>query len=674
MAYEADGLKAAKEEDDVKKRRITSKDFDRIEDFIEDEFDTRKDSQFRKDHEAKWKEVDRQVEMKPMQRLDARGNALAADWHNVIELGELAKASEIITADVIRISLSNDNFFEAHTQLEGKLNSHTGEYVIPEGVQEKADGLLRSLMQQQQKDFGFKARVKLSIKEALHHGSFVADIRWEEQLVNYGSKVRTIGAPVWVPYSMWNSYPDPSPSVIGTNLFYTGSMILVDYMPLWKLKRLKGPGWMRGRFSKIKEETHKDKDNQTEDVKLIRFIGDLSLDRQDGDIYLPNMKCILANGTLIYAEPNDLPYSSVIYSGYERQDVRDPYYTSPIIKQSPMQKFTTVMANKFADGIDLQTEPPLEYDANDPEYVMNGGPAIYPGAKSATKSMGKGFKTLEVGNPEAAIQGLKFGFQQLQEGLGVSSLRQGVASSDRQTATEAKLMEQGSEVRTIDFVGTMENQGFRPWLYLQHALNRMNLKEYYIYSNEINTPDIIRFTKKEVDVEAHFDVVGAKGILGEKERQQRIAQTVAFLTGNPVFGPVLAQNKERIAIDLLRDAGKKNPEEWVPSKKGGPQIPPQVMAQMQAMGQKMQELQQELMQEKNGNQVELAKIQANAQLANQQMQQDMMIAIREQDAEKRQAMMDAGLEKWKATLQANTQIRVANISAASKPKVVSKAA
>lgn len=668
MSYETDGLKAAKEVDGVKKRRITSKDFDRVEDFIDDEFQSRKTSQFRKSHEEQWKEIDRQIEMKPMQRLDARGNTMKADWHNVIELGELAKASEIITADVKRIAFSNDNWFEAHTQLEGNLNPNTGKYQVDDGTQERADGLLRALMQQQQKDFGFKARISLSIKEALHHGSFVAEIRWEEQMMNDGAKVKTIGAPVWVPYSMWNAYPDQSPSIIGTNLFYTGSMILVEYMPLWKLKKLKGPGWMPARMGKIKKETHKDKDNETEDIKLVKYLGDVCLERQDGEIYLPNMKCILANGTLIYAEPNELPYPSVIFSGYERQDVRDPYYTSPIIKQSPIQKFTTVMANKFADAIDLRTQPPVEYDANDPDYVTNGGPQFHPGAKNPTKSMGKGFKVLEIGDPAAAFSAFQFGIHQLQEGLGVSSLRQGVATSDRQTATEAKLMEQGSEVRTIDFISTIENQALRPWLYLQHFWNRKKLKDYDVYSNEINTPDIVRFTKKECDIEAHFDVVGAKGILGEKERQQKTAQAVAFLTSNPVFGPLMQKNAAKIAQDLLRDAGKKNPEEWIPSNVGQkPQVPPQMMQQMQQMGQEMQKLQQQLQQEKSGNQVAMAKLQADTQIANQEFIIEMKKLGSEQNFERQQAIMENAFNKWKETLVANTKIRVANIQAHSRP-------
>lgn len=593
------------EKDGVKKRRILDRDFDAVEKFVKDEYESRKKNSFRKKHENKWKEVDRQIEMDPPRRVAPDGREIKGNWTSALELGELSKASEIIAADVMRIIFANENWHEDHVDIEGVIDPQSGQMVIPAGDQARADGLLRSLLNQQHKDFGLKARFKLSVKEALHHGSFVAECRWDEQMMSDGAKIKQVAAPVWQPYSMWNAYPDPSPSVIGTNLFYTGSMILVEYMPLHKVKRMSGAGWMPSRLKKVKKEEHKDKDNETKDAQLIRYYGDICIERQDGDIYLPNMKVILANGTLVYAKECDLPHSPIIFAGYERQDVRDPYYTSPIIKQSPTQKLTTVMANEFIDAIRLRTKPPVEYDANDPDYVQNGGPDLSPGGKTPTKSMGKGMKTLEVGDPVAALRGMEFGFRQLQEGLGVSSMRQGSQSSDRQTATEAKIMEQGSEVRTIDFIGGLEQQGLRPFLYMQHALNRKNLKSYTIYSNELNTPDMVVITRQDIDRDAHFDVVGAKGILGEKERQQQVSQVTIFASQNPLFAPLL--QPERILMDMYKDAGKRNPEEWVQTQKA-PQIPPELQAQMQQMQQMLQMAQAKIQELESERNLKLAKL------------------------------------------------------------------
>jgi hypothetical protein len=661
---------AKEQEKDAKPRRILERDFDAVEGFIKKEMKAREDNPFRREHELKWKEVDRQIAMNPMKKVSQDGRPIKGSWESALELGELSKASEIITADVMRIIFANDNWLEAHVDLqnEGQIDPNTGQYVLPDGEQDKQDGLVRALFTQQHKDFGFKPRVRLSIKEALHHGSFVAEARWEEQMMNQGAKIKTVGAPVWQPYSMWNAYPDPSPSVIGTNLFYTGSMILVEYMKLSTLKAMAGkPGWMANRIKQVKKEEHKDKDNETQDVKLIRYLGDLTIERGDGDIFLPNMKVILANGKLVFAEVNPLPYPAVIFSGYERQDIRDPYYTSPIIKQSPTHKFTTVMANEFVDSIRLKTKPPVEYDGNDPDYVSNGGPSLEPGSKSPTKSMGKGMKALEIGDPNAALSGMQFGIRQLQEGLGVSSLRQGSDSSDRQTATEAKIMEQGSEVRTIDFIGNIEGQALRPFLYMQHALNRQNLKEYVFYSNELNTPDIVRFTRDMLDKDIHFDVVGAKGILGEKERQQQVSNVTVFASGSPLFAPLLKPN--RILIDMYKDAGKKNPEEWVQTQEEGPQIPPEVQMQLQQMQQAMQEMQQALMEEKQGNQAKMAELQIKKQQADRQFAADMARMRQEQNAKAQAAMMEAAFERWVAKLREDTAVEIAHIDAAAKARV-----
>lgn len=578
----------------VTKRRIIPKqDFKRIEEYVKKEHESRKNSTFRKKHEHIWTEIDRQVAMDPMQRVSQDGKQLKPGWHSVFELGELSKASEIIAADVMRIIFPDDRtWFEPHVKLEAQLNPQTGEKAPPNAeMQVIRDGVLRSLMAQQHLDFGFKARFKLSVKECLHHGSFVAETRFaEEMMVASGDQVSTLGAPVWVPHSMWNAFPDPSPSVHGTNLFYNGSMILIEYMPLWRLKQMKGEGWMTDQFNRIPKDTHRNKDVETTDVQLVRYLGDLNIERSDGDIFLPNSKVILANGILVYYSPNDLPFPSVIFNGYERQDVRDPYYTSPLIKQSPVQKFTSIMANKFVDAIELRVNPPIEYDGNDPDYVLNDGPDLSPGAKTPTRSMGKGMKALEVGDPAAALEAMTLGMRQLQEGTGISSIRTGVTSSDRQTATEVRKVAQGAEVRTVDFVSVLEPGALRPFLYMQHMLNRKFMQPYEFFNNEMHTPDWVRYDRKDVDHDAHFDIVGSKGLLGEEQRTERVAQVTAFASGNPLFAPLLKPSD--ILLDMYRNAGQKSPEQFVQIEQQ--QIPPEVQMKLQQAGQMVQALQQEL--------------------------------------------------------------------------------
>lgn len=657
---------AESEESGTKKRKILSRDWDKVEKFINEQYDARKTAKFRTDHETIWKEVDRQVSMKPLTKLSSDGKPLKT-WHNALEMGELAKASEIIASDVMRIMFPQDRYwFQPHVELEGRMDEQTGKTAIPEGRQKIADGLLRSLMAQQHKDFGFKARFRLSVKEALHHGSFVSEVRFNKEImVRDGDGIREIGAPVWVPYSMWNAYPDPSPSIVGTNLFYTGNMILVEYMPRHRLKQsAKGEGWMRDRLAKIPKDKHQDKDNETDDVRLIKWKGDINIERNDGDdIYLPNSEVILANGKMVYYGTAELPYPNVIFAGYERQDVRDPYYTSPIIKLSPSHKALTIVTNKFLDWVALQTEPPIEYDGNDPDYVMNGGPTIAPGAKTPTKSIGQGMKQLQIGEGKTALDAIAMLYQQHREGLGISSQRAGVQGSDRQTATEVNAAAQGAEVRTMEFISQLEPQALLPFLYMQHEINRMQMAEYTFYNDEMHTPDFIRATKNDIQANAHFEIVGSRGVLGEERRATKTAQVTTFFAGSPLFAPKL--NTTDIMLEMYRDAGKKNPEEWVkePTKQADPQAMMEIQKRDQALAETQKQLaeaQGQLQQAKSGimvkmQQIELDKQKAQADITMRQAELAMDRAKIEQEAKTNKVELIANLEKMSRELEMQQQ-------------------
>src|SRR6187455_1672490 len=101
----SEGVADAEEDDkkaasDKPTKRITRRDWDKVETYLKDELDKRKNSEARKAHEAIWKEVDRQVQMRPMQKFNRDGSQVDMGWHNVVELGELSKSSENISADV----------------------------------------------------------------------------------------------------------------------------------------------------------------------------------------------------------------------------------------------------------------------------------------------------------------------------------------------------------------------------------------------------------------------------------------------------------------------------------------------------------------------------------------------------------------------------------------------
>jgi len=573
-------------------KRIQKKDWDSIEQFINDELAVRERNEFRKKHEKIWKEVDRQVAMESMSRISKSGKD--NDWRNAIELGELSRASEIISADVKRFSFPQTrSWFDVHTEIP-QMMTEQGPIMADPFAQRRIDGRTRAFLTQQQMDFGFKSRVGLSVKEALHHGSYVATIEWEDALqVENGTGVKTLSAPVWKPHSMWNCFPDLSAGVDGHNTFYQGSMLIRSYKPRYQVKRMKSidEDYPFFNLDKIGEGDKPKNRHDTDDIELLTYYGDLVIPRQGKDLLLLNSRVILANGTIIHYMPNPFVYPPIIYNGWERLDVRDPYFVSPIVKFSVDQKIGTQLANRLLDNVDLKVEPPCIYDGNDPDFVRNGGPEIAPGAKTSTKGTGN-YQFMDVGDPGAALAGLQFIIGQIEAGTRVDRVRSGVSPATEQTATEVVKQSQNAEISVVDFVDSHENHGLRPALYMMYDLNRMKLNMYPFYNQELDAPDFERMTRNELLPSVHFEIVGSKGVLGEERRQQQTSQVTAFWMK---VNPALLKQQE-LAKEMFRDAGNKNPEKFLNIGDDAMQFQQQLQAIVQQAQAQIQALQQELAQ------------------------------------------------------------------------------
>jgi len=568
------------------KKRITRKDWNSVEEFIQDELKTREGSDARKRQSRIWKEVDRQVHMEGLSRSSRDKNA-DGDWRNSLELGELSRASEVIAADVRRLTFpSTRSWFDPHTEIppmdDGRINVD---------VQSRVDGRQRAFLTQQQMDFGFKSRVDLSVKEALHHGSYVATVEWESAIqVIDGKGIDTIKAPVWRPHSMWNCYPDPS--IGGNNTFYQGSMIIKAFKPAYQVRRMKSPDSSYPFFNlnKIEKRTnHREQADDTDDIELIYFYGDLIIPRQSGrDILLLNSRAILANGRIIHYMPNPFPYPNVIYNGWERLDVRDPYYVSPLVKFSVDQKIGSQLANRLLDNVDLKVEPPIIYDGNDPDFILNGGPNISPGSKTPTKGSAS-YTVVDVGDPNVALSGLQWIIGQIEAGTKVDRVRSGVSPGTEQTATEVVKQAQNAELSTIDFVDKHESHGLRPFLYMADHLNRGGLTSYKFYNQELDAPDFEIMKRSELPNNVHYEIVGSKGLLGEEQRQAATSQVTSFWMG---ANPTLLKQDE-LAKEMFRDAGNKNPEKFLNVGEEADALKAQFEQAMQQIQQEAQQAQQD---------------------------------------------------------------------------------
>ena len=590
--------KSAQKSDKKEKiKKITEKDFKKAETILKTEYAKRKTSQFRQKHERIWNVVDKQV---TLEGPDVDENGEGEEWLNVFELGILAQASEIMTSDLMRVVFPGAReWFDVHIDMPTTLDENTGDQMpVDKKMQSMADGRLRAMMAQQHMDFGLKDRVELSAKEAFHHGAFVAEVA-EECMDMYftGAMVKEISSPVWKPHSMWNCYPDPSPSLVGSSMFYNGSMFIKSYMPRHKfLESAQGEGWIKGALKKIPKEEHQVQEQQTKDLEIVTYWGDVIIPASgDGmvhsndDMVFPNYKAVLANGKLVYLNEIKTPYLPIIYKGYERMDVRDPYAISPIIKQSPAQTIVSILANEFVNSVQLNARPPIVYDGNDPDFVVNGGPVISPGAKTSSKGSSN-YKEMKIGDPKVALDGVQFMQNSMKESLG----RPGIEVGSRATKAEVDTKQADSEAGLFGFAAKMDD-ALRTFLYMQHAMNLAKKDFKFTYYNpEMDSPDFLRVTRKDLPETVHFEVVGTKGILGENKRHQAFLGTVSWAAQHPLFAPEL--ETQEILKQLFMDSGTKGPERFMKQSDG---IPAQVKQQIQQMQQMMQKLQGELNEEKS---------------------------------------------------------------------------
>jgi len=612
--------------------RLTKKDFQKVETFIKEEFDRRSSNSFRKKHEMRWTEVDRMVAMIPMEKRSRDGELLETEWQSAVEIGELSISSEILSADIERLTFPEE-WFSVTADLEEEIDPQSGQPLPDADQQVFVDETLRSIMVQQHADFGFKHRVALSVKEALHHGSYVTVVE-EETLINtdHEGVVESIKAPVWTPHSMWNCYPEAC-----NNPIYDKSMMIVSYMKFSEVQKQKD--WINK--NKVQKKTKKD----DEDVKIITYWGDMPIKRNGKEQFIPNVKIKLANDVIVFAQSSKTKYKNIIYNGYERLDVRDPYFVSPLMKQAANQLIASVMINKFNDGVARAVEPPTDYLETDNYLTAQGGPSNAPGSMNQVANLDN-VRERTVGDPSAALNGYQVMLDQIRQGLGTDPNRAGVSASVDQTAFEVNKTFQQAEIRTVNFVSRHERFGLKPFLVMQHEMNKKSLNNYPYKNTNPDSPDFELASKEDLPKDVLFEVTGSKGILGEEQRQQQSQQWTAFLLGNPLTAPKV--NISNIAKQGYIDAGVKQPERFVNVSAEDDELEKNFQQQLQQVQQEAQGAIQQLQEQIQQKDQDLLKANVNIE-TNKIKSEEQRLKIEQRD--QRVSQMQTDLNEMQALLQ-----------------------
>ncbi|MGI9492627.1 MAG: hypothetical protein ACR2QF_09535, partial [Geminicoccaceae bacterium] len=497
--------------DEIGRTSLTDNDMNRVAESILEEARRRKGRRVVLD--SKWKEIDRQVEMEPRQKLDVSGRTLeAAEWMANLELPLQADTLEVLIADTRRLMFPTErSFFAANCildddnleRLRGKNDLIAG---LDTGLQELLTGLGKAEIDQDfvneinaaaLRHFHRMYRVRdvwdLLNGEAFKYGTFIARARRVDltRFANDTDGVRRVKRkiPVLIPRSVKDVFLDDTEhSVRNQGLMVEPSVIEWTWHRLPDLQKAaragssdptdENGGWIKRNI--VNEEPFQKSDNL---VQLIEFEGDAQVVRSEGsDIFLPNMMLtvMVSRGgpRIIRMREREFAFRSYIIGHYQRSDILSAYATSPLMVGSPIHKAATEALNRVLEVAALNAGPPGQWDPSDSYLQASGGPVLEP--KALWEAIGD-IKFHQIGDASVMLQIYLALLQQYSDATGTSAPRLGAQTKSHQTAFAVDSEQTRGLVRTVDYARSTMIGPTAQWLWMEHEMAKKSLRSDTVY-------------------------------------------------------------------------------------------------------------------------------------------------------------------------------------------------
>lgn len=531
-------------------RKILPRDLKTVAEWIVEEYEHRKNSETRKDRERDWKEIDRQVAMKPLPRVSRDEKDKRLDWLSAIELPLQAHALEILADDTMRlvfpakpiwfrsVAERDDKwikFIEANPLIAGKNIPAIGV-----GDQDTANIIVHSTLNHFHNQYDFRAAWMKIIIEALKYGTFAGRlglIRWDmlnNQYAGVTEKTRKI--PVIIPVSIKNLFLDDSPQFV----FHEGLAIQPSFIRRWwqrksdlmAVAKVAPPsaGWRLKELAALKES----KDKKTKHhVEVLEYEGDIFISRTKGDdIELVNQIITVGIGgdpEVIRMRELTQPFRSYITGVYLDDEANSVYGSSPLMKGRPMQEIATEISNRMTDAGALNTDPVVVYSDSDRHLAASGGPVIGPGEQWRSDDP-DAIKIQKIGDPNALAGVLGLALTQYEDVIGVKDPRRGAGPKSHTTEGAAIIAASRGVLRTEEFAGRMEQSVIKTWLYMEYQHIKEILKNTRIFVNMRGIEGHIEIDKRYLPPSSDFIVEGSRGFIAKRERTANLIQFVTLTT------------------------------------------------------------------------------------------------------------------------------------------------
>ncbi len=503
---EKDIKEISRQDGSVKKaRRFDDRDWKYLADFVIQEFEKRKNSDKRKERERQWKEIDRQIEMKPDVEYKKMPNGsvdIRKAWMAEMELPLQAQALEVLTADSRRLMFPDSGpWFRGHAEMTdeylGKVNFkglvHGDEAQVPSEInQDNADKLAEGFLSHIFRQYDHKSRFDKINAESFKSGMGVARARMERKSI-YINEVRgvrreTRKIPVIVPVSIRSLYPDdPKPSMHSSQVLGPAHIaheyIRYENLALAASKGSDNPenedgGWMADQLRKVVP----DKDGY---VQVLEMEGDIIVPRKTvRSVVIPGAILTVAMGgpepggkssrAVVRFRFRKQPFSSYLFFPYHYEGADDFYPTSPLMKGRPIQIAATDALNRLMDSGALKNQPPVGYDRNNMTFSQAGGPEIYPGAMWETSDPVMVYYQIG-GDPTALAAVLAQHINLYAELTGVLPARLGAQTVSHTTAYSKQAELQRGATRTVDYVNQCGEGPVLQWLDMAYRMGRSEI-------------------------------------------------------------------------------------------------------------------------------------------------------------------------------------------------------
>lgn len=428
----------------------------------------------RKELEARWKEIDRQIAMEPEKghKQTNSGTIIKElEWLPEIELPDQAQTLEVLVGDVMRFifpkgrdwfrctaALSND-YFAKFQSVETPTFREKGKFdPLEDGTidGEVVNRIAQSIPSHFHRQYPFRQNIQLCQAEALKRGFGVGRIRKVNKSI-FGHTVKgkpvSQKIPMFIPRKSECVYLDDSMDAV----MHEGEIIGPNIVQVFTRRLSDMKAAANNDSSYIKSQLARLVPDKNDCITMIELEGDLVFDTSSEVIVQRNVILTAAFGedskkTVfgLIREQEGEGFSTYIVFDYHKESAGSLYATAPLMKGLPIQKLGSQIMNQLVASGQLKITPPVGFNRDDQHFAASGGPVIAPGAQWETTDEVHVYDEVG-GDPQiffAIADGLKARYNDV---TGGHAARLGAQTKSHTTAFAKDAELSQGAVRTVDY-------------------------------------------------------------------------------------------------------------------------------------------------------------------------------------------------------------------------------